>query len=72
MMNLSQQRLEWGSDQLLISVSAPLLLHFTSVFVLTSSKCQTNLKELISISMIIIILIIKVDYNYHENYPRIL
>ena len=57
---------------MLISFSAPLLLHFTSVFVLTSSKCQTNLKELDSISIVIIILIIKVDYNYHKNYPRII
>ena len=42
----TKHRPEWGSDHMLISFSAPLLLHFTSVFVVTSSKCQTNLKEL--------------------------
>ena len=33
---------------------------------------MSNKFKRISISMIIIILIIKVDYNYHKNYPRII
>ena len=44
---------------------------FYICFCIDLVKMSNEFKR-ISISMIIIILIIKVDYNYHKNYPRII
>ena len=44
---------------------------FYICFCIDLVKISNEFKR-ISISMIIIILIIKVDYNYHKNYPRII
>ena len=50
-------------------IFCPIVTTFYICFCIDLVKMSNKFKR-ISISMIIIILIIKVDYNYHKNYPR--